>query len=202
LEKVAAHKSIKDKRYGNIVKVLGDPADEVMAQLNSIEKLLKENQEKQKKLTVLYLNGGLGQEVYRDSQTPFKEEEDKLKRQIRTLEVKLLEKENAKDYNNLLSSLLDNPRATRRALSIYEKKALLRLVFKKLVVREGVVIEVKLYEPFKSFILEKDLECLKKEIMPNLRQNNSECTCARTDDRWCKYREIILGILKGLSDLE
>jgi len=182
LEKIVTHKAIKDKRYSEIIKVLGDPADEVLAELNRIEKLLKENQEKQKKLTVLYLNGGLGQEVYHDSQTPFKEE-DKLKRQIRSLEVKLLEKENLKDYNNLLASILDNPHTTRSALSIFEKKALLRLVFKKIVVREGVTEEIDLYEPFKSFISEKDLECLTKEIKPNLRQNNQECTYARSDAR-------------------
>jgi len=181
LEKVVTHKAIKDKRYGDIIRVLGDPADEVMAELNRIEKLLKENQEKQKKLTVLFLNGGLGQEVYHDSQAPFKEEEDRLKKQVRSLEVKLLEKENLKDYNNLLASLLDNPHTTRSALSIFEKKALLRLVFKKIVVREGVVTEVGLYEPFKSFISEKDLECLTKEIKPNIRQKNQECTYARSD---------------------
>ena len=181
LEKVVMHKGIKDRRYGDIIKILGDPTDEVIVQLNSIEKLLKENQEKQKKLTVLYLNGGLGQEVYHDSQTPFKEEEDKLKRQVRSLEVKLLEKENLKDYNNLLASLLDNPHTTRSALSIFEKKALLRLVFKKIVVREGVVTEVGLYEPFKSFISDKDLECLTKEIKPSIRQKNQECTYARSD---------------------
>jgi site-specific DNA recombinase len=121
LEKIVTHKTIKDKRYTELIKAMGNPADEIMAQLNSIEKLLKENQEKQKKLTVLYLNREVGQEVYNDSQIPFKEEEDKLKRQMRVLEVKLLEKENAKDYNNLLASLLDNPHTTRSTLSIFEK---------------------------------------------------------------------------------
>jgi site-specific DNA recombinase len=183
LEKIVTHKEIKDKRYAELIKAMGDPADEIMAQLNDVEKLLKENQAKQKELTVFYLNRKIGQEVYNDSQLPFKEEEDKLKRQMRVLEVKLLEKENAKDYNNLLASLLDNPHMTRANLSIFEKKALLKLVFKKIVVREGVVVGVELYEPFRSFILEKDLECLKKEIKPNLRQNNSECTYARSDAR-------------------
>ena len=99
-----------------------------------------------------------------------------MKRRIRSLEVKLLEKENAKDYNSLLASLLDSPHTTRRVLSIFEKKALLKLVFKKIVVNEGVIREVDLYEPFKSFVSEKDLECLKKEVKPKVRQNNAECT--------------------------
>ena len=47
---------------------------------------------------------------------------------------------------------------------------------------------VDLYEPFKSFILDKDLECLTKEIKPNLRQNNQECSYARSDGRWVRYR--------------
>lgn len=183
LEKVVAHKKIKNKRYGDIVKALGTPDDEIIAEFRNTEKLLKENQEKQKKLTILYVNDELGQKVYRDSQIPFKEEEDKLKRKLRSLEVKLLEKENAKGYNDLLASLLDNPHIARKALSIFEKKAFLRLVFKKVVVNEGVITEVDLYEPFKSFILEKDLECLKKEVKPKVRQSNAECTCARSDVR-------------------
>jgi len=181
LEKIVSHKKIRDKRYGDIVKALGTPDDEILAEFKNADKLLKENQEKQKKLTVLYVDGKLGQKVYHGSQVPFKEEEDRLKRKIRSLEVKLLEKENTKDYNNLLASLLDSPRMARKTMSIFEKKALLRLVFKELVVKEGVITEVVLYEPFNSFILKKDLECLKKKVNPKVRQSNGECTCARSD---------------------
>lgn len=51
----------------------------------------------------------------------------------------------------------------QEALNLYfKKKVLLRLVFKKIVVSEGVVTEVAIYGPFKSFILEKNLEYLSK----------------------------------------
>jgi site-specific DNA recombinase len=202
LERIVASKTVREKRYAEIIRAIGDPADEITAQLAEIDKALKENQEKQKKLTVLYLNHEIGQEVYNSSQIPFKDAEDRLKRQLRSIEVKLLEKENTKEYNTLLASLLDSPHTTRGNLSIFEKKALLRLVFKRIVVREGVVTEVALYEPFKSFILEKDLECLTKEVKPSIRQNNQECTYARSAGRWLRYRGTMEKIAKAIVTLE
>jgi len=64
------------------------------------------------------------------------------------------------------------------------------------------VIEVDLYEPFKSFISTEDLECLKKEIKPNLRQNNSECTYAHSDDLWMYYRRTMEKIAQTLVNME
>jgi len=60
------------------------------------------------------------------------------------------------------SIVLSNPARARASLVIFEKKALLRLVFKNRLVREGVVTELDFYEPFKLFISGMNLECLTK----------------------------------------
>ena len=73
-------------------------------------------------------------------------------------------------------------------------------MFKKIVVREGVVTEVGLYEPFKSFISDKDLECLTKEIKPSIRQKNQECAYARSDDRWFRSHRTVLSFLKHIYE--
>jgi hypothetical protein len=71
-------------------------------------------------------------------------------------------------------------------------------VFKKIVVKEGVVTEVDLYEPFKSFISDKDLECLTKEIKLSIRQNNQECAYVRSDASSTEQYEIIVDFLKRI----
>lgn len=183
LQLVAEHKSVRERRYTQLIKIVRDNSDEVIRDIKDVEKILAGNHEKQKKLTELYLKGELGVEVFKESQTPLKTEEDKLKAQIRSLEIKLIEKENAKEYNNLLRSVLETTPKAKDSLNIFEKKALLRLVFKKIVVKEGVVTKVELYEPFKSFIQEADLQCLIREIKPRMKQKDCDCTYARSDVR-------------------
>jgi len=198
LEKAAAHKVVKEKRYTELLKVAGDPSDEIIAAFYNARKALNDNHEKQKKLTAIYLDGGIGQEIYKGSQQPLKDEEDKLKRQIRALEMKLIEKEASQEYNNLLTSVLNNPAKARTNLSIFEKKALLRLVFKKIVVKEGVITEVDLYEPFKTLLPKEDIECLLSHIKPKMHIRASECTYARSDDEWLNAYKMVLCFLKEL----
>jgi hypothetical protein len=160
-----------------------DPTDDIINSFYNLRQALSENQEKQKKLTTIYLEGGIGQEIYKQTQLPLKDEEEKLKRQIRGLEMKLIEKEASQEYNNLLTSVLSNPARARTILTIFEKKALLRLVFKKIIVNEGVITEVELYEPFRTLLPKEDLGCLLSQVKPNLSIKDSNCTYARSDAR-------------------
>jgi len=95
--------------------------------------------------------------------------------------MKLVEREDSLTYNTLLSTILDSFPRVKNNLTISEKKALLRLVFKKIAIKEGVIIEVDLYEPFKSIIPEAEIECLKKQVKPKIRQRNLVCTYERSD---------------------
>ena len=63
--------------------------------------------------------------------------------------MKLIEKEDSREYNNLLDSVLGNFPKVKGNLNISEKKAILKLVFKKIVVKEGLVTEVDLTIPLK-----------------------------------------------------
>jgi site-specific DNA recombinase len=183
LEKAAAHKIVKERRYAELRKVGGDPNDDTINSFYNIRQALNENHEKQKKLTTIYVEGGIGQEIYKQTQLPLKDEEEKLKRQIRGLEMKLIEKEASQEYNNLLASVLSNPARARTSLTIFEKKALLRLVFKKIIVNEGVITELELYEPFKTLLPKEEIGCLLSQVKPNLNIRDLDCTYARSDAR-------------------
>ncbi|MDD5435209.1 MAG: recombinase family protein [Nitrospira sp.] len=202
LGKISTSKIVREKRYADLLKTVLDSTDEIIAQINSVEQSLKENQEKQKKLTSIYLREDIGQEVYMQSQEPLKIEEDKLKKQKQALDMKLIEKEDSREYNNLLDSVLGNFPRVKGKLSISEKKALLRLVFRKIIVKEGVVTEVDLYDPFKAVVSEGELRCLIREIKPRIRQRNPVCTYARSDGRWPRYRGTMEKVAQALVVLD
>jgi len=90
LEKAATHKVVKEKRYAELRKVAGDPNDDIINSFYNLSQTLNDNHEKQKKLTSIYLEGGIGKEIYKQTQLPLKDEEENLKRKIRNLEMKIL----------------------------------------------------------------------------------------------------------------
>jgi site-specific DNA recombinase len=183
IEKIISHKIIKGRRFNELLKVVNEPGNEIIATLRDIERMLIQNQEKQKKLTQLFLNENISDEVFKHSQEPLKIEEEKIKKQVQLLEMKLVEKEDSQGYNKLLSTLLENFPRLRDNLKISEKKALLRLVFKKIVVTEGIIKEVELYEPFKQILSEVEIECQTKSIKPRMKQKDCDCAYARSDVR-------------------
>ena len=97
--------------------------------------------------------------------------------------MRLIEKEESKDYNNLLQSVLENFSETKEALTIGEKKALLRLVFRKIDITDGKITGYELYEPFKTLLSEVEVECQLREIQEVPGQPDAVCTYARSDVR-------------------
>ena len=59
LEKAATHKVVKEKRYAELRKVAGDPNDDIINSFYNLSQTLNDNHEKQKKLTSIYLEGGI-----------------------------------------------------------------------------------------------------------------------------------------------
>ena len=90
----------------------------------------------------------------------------------------------------------------KHQLNIAEKKALLRLIFRKIVVKEGVITEVDLFEPFKQLVSEAELECLRRTVKPRIRQRNLECTYKLSDGRWPRYRRTMETIIEAVAGLE
>ena len=78
--------------------------------------------------------------------------------------MQFIEKEKSKEYNNLLQSVLENFSETKENLTTAEKKALLRLVFKEIIIKDGKMLKYELYEPFKTLLEEVQIECQLQEI--------------------------------------
>ncbi len=67
---------------------------------------------------------------------------------------------------------------TKEDLAVAEKKALLGLIFKKIIVKEGKITDYELYEPFKTILLGVEVECQLKEIQVVTEKPDAECTYA------------------------
>ncbi len=63
-------------------------------------------------------------------------------------------------------------------------------------------ISFSFFAPFNFLFSESERksQCQKNQIFTKIRRKKS--TSVHSADPWCKYRDIILGILKGLTDLE
>lgn len=183
LDKIILHKFIHKKRYENLIKVTADPTDEITIEISKAKKSLRENHEKQNRLTKLYLDRDIKEKVYRDQQHPLKQNEEKIEQKIKGLEMKLIEKEDSRDYNNLLHSVLENFSHTKEPLTIGEKKALLRLIFKKILVSDGKIVGYELYEPFKTLLAEAEVECQFKKLQKETERPDLVCTYALSDVR-------------------
>ncbi len=97
-----------------------------------------------------------------------------------------------------MTPVLNNPAKARTNLSIFEKKALLRLVFKKIVVKEGVITEVDLHEPFRMLLPKEDIECLLSQVKPKMYIRALECMYARSAGRWVQYCTTLLEYLNRI----
>ena len=156
------------------------------------------NHKKQKEIAEMLLKKEIGKEVFNDLQEPLRKEEEALKRDVKALELKLVEKEDSREYHNLLAMVMEKFTERKKSLTINEKKALLRLVFKEIVVTNGKLTRFELYEPFKTLLKEVDFECQTKEIKPTIRQKDAVCTYAHSDGRWYKWRRMVLAMIRAI----
>ncbi len=185
LEKIVSNPAIKEQRFKQLVKVMVEPDDDIIAEINSLKEKLKLNLDKQNKLAEMYLNSMIGREVYEKRQDPLRDEEVRIRERIENLEMGLVEKERSKEYHVFLHSILANFSETKKCLTVAEKKSLLRLIFKKIVIKYGEIIEYELYEPFNSLLKNGDVrECDKKwQVIVNqtvTKKDPSVCIYARS----------------------
>jgi len=107
------------------------------ADLASIRNEIKSNQEKQLKLTDLYLNNSLSKITFEQKNEALRQEEEDLRSKFAGLELLLIEKENSKDYLDRVNNYLVNYDPEKKELDAAAKKGILGLLFKKFIIKKA-----------------------------------------------------------------
>jgi len=156
LERIATLKDVVNKRIQGVIKAQVEPDEAYKEQLNDLKAKLKKNLIKQSKLNDTYLEGDIGIEIYKNKSAILREEEQSLKKEIARLEIRMVEREQSKDYLIFLQKVFNNFDETKKDLTDLQKKNLLRVVFKWIKVDEGRVVDYELYEPFKTLLTKEE----------------------------------------------
>ena len=92
------------------------------ADLASIRNEMKSNQEKQLKLTDLYLKNLLSEDIFKQKNEALRQEEEGFRSKFAGLELLLIEKENSKDYLDRVNGFLVNYNPEKKELDAAAKK--------------------------------------------------------------------------------
>ena len=161
-------------------------------EIEEIKLKLNKNLAKQERLCKLFVDNLIALEVYTKQIFELREEEHELKLKLEKMKLKWISLEKTKEYKRLVSIVCNNLDSIKRELTTEEKKMLLKLIFKFIKVENGKIKEFQLFEPFKTLYEGGGLR------WTETKENVS--TLLLSDERWYKWREMILRILKAVND--
>lgn len=124
--------------------------DEACRELDKVQKELQGCQMKQEKLTDAYLEGNITRELFERKSQQLRNQEGEIRIRIERMELQLLEKEQSKEYLKRAEEVVKSSRSVQEDLHPVLRRELLKLIFKKLFVRDQKIAVVEFYEPFQS----------------------------------------------------
>ncbi|MFA4844159.1 MAG: recombinase family protein [Candidatus Margulisiibacteriota bacterium] len=141
------------------------------ADLSSVKKALKVNQEKQLKLTDLCLKNLLSEDTFKEKNESLRSEEEELRTKKAGVELFLSERENSAIYLDKVKDFLASYDSEKKELDVAAKKELLALLLKNIIIKNSDrarpnsrVLPV-FFEPFgkihakSSFLLKEGEKC-------------------------------------------
>lgn len=155
LDVILKHPAIRNGRMERLVRSHAQVNDERLSgKVDEAKKLLRENLEKQKKLTEAYLERTIAQEVFKEQCALLRADEEAIRKIVAQLEVALIERERSAQYRRVLQRvLLDFEMGGE--IDICKKKEILRLVFRRIRIDGGRVGGFEMYEPFQTMYNEQ-----------------------------------------------
>ena len=173
LEVLVAHSDVDQKRVNKLVRQNIEIKDEDLKQeKETLESRLKENIKSQSKLCDAYLAKLFPLDVYKDKCIDLRVVEQKLKKEIREVNIKIFEKDRAEALTKILDRVANGfVRKTKKELDIIEQKELLQLVFKRIVLKDKKIQKVEFHEPFKTYFEEQ--KCNLNQVIAKTCQSSS-----------------------------
>ncbi|MBU2265948.1 MAG: recombinase family protein, partial [Candidatus Omnitrophica bacterium] len=191
VEALAANPKLKDNR---LISMSGQNLDKnPFLGINADEagQKFKQNHNKQAKLTDVYLENILGEDVFRGKMEKLREEEDRLQNILVNIELAAIEKEHSAGYKNRVKDFLEGYDDELSEVDVSTKRAMCGLLFKNIKIAPPVGgasaskrISFSFFEPFNSLFSEgKNLKkCTKNQNKIKIQkcESNSSLSAVRS----------------------
>lgn len=151
------------EELGDVIKMTAtEPEQYLIDELEAKEKALNKNIEKQKVLYEVFSEDKINADIYKERADLLRNEEKKLKQDVKAVQIKILEKRNAvnlvKATQDFLVRLRSNPKDEQKD---YLVKSFMRIIFKAVYIQNQEIVKVEINEPWKM-CYEEGMKCLKK----------------------------------------
>lgn len=181
------------EELGNMIRLnASEPEQMYVEQLEEKDALLKKNLEKQKGIYELFSEDKINLELYKDRAELLRNEEKKLKQDIKAVQLKILDKRNSvnlvKATQDFLLRLRNTPDNNNLQMD-YLMKTFMRIIFRSIHIQNQEIVKHDLNEPWKTCYEEgtkwlKTSEKTTNQAIPEAKARRSyECFCAPSDAR-------------------
>lgn len=168
LETLLKNDKLKTSRWTNVTfkNDANFPVFEKISKtdLEKVKNRLESNLKKQSKLTDAYLENLLSEELYKQKNETFRQEEEELKKLIALQEVREIERERSGDYLNRVEEFLDGYDPNKKEMDLETKKLILNLLFKNIKIAHKKLFSFEFFAPFNFLFFEEKQKCQTKNL--------------------------------------
>jgi len=165
LETLLKNDKLKTSRWTTVTAAnFPSFAESAKIDLEKVKNRLESNLKKQSKLTDAYLENLLSEELYKQKNESFRQEEEELKKLIALQEVREIERERSKDYLNRVEELLEGYDPNRKEMDLETKKLILNLLFKNIKIAHKKIFSFEFFAPFNFLFFEEKHKCQTKNL--------------------------------------
>lgn len=163
-----------------------EPEQVYVDQLTEKENLLKKNVDKQKGLYELFAEDKINLELYKDKAEALRQEEKRLKQDIRDVQIKIIDRRNSMNIVRAVQDFLLRLRAdpSDDEGRSFLMKTFMRIIFKEIKIQDREIVKFELNEPWKMCYEEgtKWMQMREIEKIPTEPQSaNPVCFWLRSD---------------------
>ena len=203
LETLLKNDKLKTSRWTNVTGLeIASPPAGARNDVKVIKNRLESNLKKQSKLTDAYLENLLSETLYKQKNEGLRQEEEELKKLLALQEVKQLDRERSRDYNNRVSEFLEGYDPNKKVMDKETKKLILNLLFKNIKIAQKKIFAFNFFAPFNFLFFEtkEKSQCqtnkrVAKEIAP-------KSLFGLSDGRWLRYSRTMESLAEAMVKLE
>lgn len=199
LNVLAEQNPVKEEFEDLLRKTACEPNEHYAQELGEKEKHLARNLKKQSELFDLFKEDRINIEVYREKADELRREEAVLKKDIRDLQISLIDRQRGIDDRLRVQYFLRSLQEKDHKWSEADKKEFVRIIFKKIVIKDGEIVSDLLeMNPPWNLLYEKRLQCQKKQLSQKRKTESSQYVCTPSAARWQRVYTLVCEILRKL----